>query len=577
MKTGLSASLRFTDRVGFRMGMMLTVALLPLGMIAVFQTWRMADQAGLMAEAALTGRTSEAATRERAIIQTALGAASILADSVARPETTVEACKTLMTDLVGRSPIYVYAGYINTEGHIVCSSGARTDDVSKSPTYLRFTAKPGPTIVASGTGAASGRAVLAVSQPVARAGVLLGQVVLSIPQEMVSVRAPSSNPGEGADLLLFDVSGNLLTATGGLDKAAEILPADHSLAELADMKEDSFRGLSAGGEERVFSVVTVVPGLVQALGSWKPGEAMVSGPMTGWTALLFPLMMWVVSLGVAWFAVWRLVIRHIRELRGQMRRFALGKRDTPPAVLRSAPGEIAEVSQTFHNLVRILIRDEAALEASVEEKTVLLKEVHHRVKNNLQLIASIINMQVRNLRDPNAKRVLKSVQDRVASLATIHRNLYQAEQLAAVPADQLVGDIVNQMAVASLPPGSDLRVETELRPQTLYPDQAVPLALLATEAFTNAIKYAVAPRPGEAPWVKLRMHPKGKNRLLLEITNSLGPDGIVAEEREDSTGLGSQLIEAFSSQLDAELHQGIEEGVWRVQIIFELEGFEAEA
>ena len=574
MKAGLSARLRFTDRVGFRMGMMLTVALLPLGMIAVFQTWRMADQAGLLAEAALTGRTSEAATRERAIIQTGLGAASILADSVARPETTVDACTTLMSDLVHRSAIYIYAGYVNTEGQVVCSSGSRTTDVSQSPTYLRFTAKPGPTIVASSAGAATGRAVLAVSQPVAREGVLLGQVVLSIPQDVLSVRAPSNNPGEGADLLLFDNDGNVLTATGGLDNAAAILPADHNLKELADMQETSFRGLSAGGEERVFSVVTVVPGLVQALGSWKPTAVKVNGLMTGMTALLFPLMMWMVSLGVAWFAVWRLVIRHIRELRGQMRRFALGQRDSAPPVLRSAPGEIAEVSQTFHNLARILIRDEAALEASVEEKTVLLKEVHHRVKNNLQLIASIINMQVRNLRDPNAKRVLKSVQDRVASLATIHRNLYQAEQLAAVPADQLVGDIVNQMAVASLPPGSALRVETDLHPLTLYPDQAVPLALLATEAFTNAIKYASAPGPGEAPWVKLEMRPHGGARILLEVTNSIGAEGEVSEERDGGTGLGSQLIEAFSSQLDAELHQGTEEGVWRVQIIFELDAFD---
>ncbi|MFD2440547.1 histidine kinase dimerization/phosphoacceptor domain -containing protein [Paracoccus kondratievae] len=111
------------------------------------------------------------------------------------------------------------------------------------------------------------------------------------------------------------------------------------------------------------------------------------------------------------------------------------------------------MSQTFHNMARILIRDEEAMEAAVNEKTVLLKEVHHRVKNNLQLIASIINMQIRVIDHDDARRVLRSVQDRVASLATIYRNLYQAEHLDSVHADRLIKDIINQMANATLGPG----------------------------------------------------------------------------------------------------------------------------
>src|SRR5690606_12464548 len=167
------------------------------------------------------------------------------------------------------------------------------------------------------------------------------------------------------------------------------------------------------------------------------------------SAILFTLALFFVSLTVAYFAVDHLVLRHVRELRGQMRHFAVGDRTQLPRVIREAPTEIADVSQTFHNMARILIRDEEQMENAVAEKTVLLKEVHHRVKNNLQLIASIINMQSRLLADPDAKSVLRSVQDRVASLATIYRNLYQAEHLDAVEAGRLIADIVNQMMVAS--------------------------------------------------------------------------------------------------------------------------------
>ena len=150
------------------------------------------------------------------------------------------------------------------------------------------------------------------------------------------------------------------------------------------------------------------------------------------------------------------------------------------------------MSETFRNMARIVIRDAAAREEAVAEKTVLLKEVHHRVKNNLQLIASIINMQSRVIDDTDAKRVLRSVQDRVASLATIYKNLYQAEHLESVEADRLIRDIIGQMSTASVVNDQSIQVDTQLEPLVLLPDQAVPLTLLTTEAFTNALKYAGA-------------------------------------------------------------------------------------
>ena len=232
---------------------------------------------------------------------------------------------------------------------------------------------------------------------------------------------------------------------------------------------------------------------------------------------MLPLILWAASLGVAYFAVYRLVLRHIRELRSQMRRFAIGDRSAPPPVLVDAPAEIEDMSQTFHNMARILIRDEEAMEAAVQEKTVLLKEVHHRVKNNLQLIASIINMQSRMIQHDDARQVLRSVQDRVASLATIYRNLYQAEHLDSVDADRLVSDIITQMTQASLEPTAHLRIETRLEPLVLMPDQAVPLSLLATEAFTNALKYAGAPEPGAQPWVQVTLCSEGPDLSLIHI------------------------------------------------------------
>ena len=274
--------------------------------------------------------------------------------------------------------------------------------------------------------------------------------------------------------------------------------------------------------------------------------------------------LWLVSLAVAYFAVFRMVLRHISVLRSQMRRFAIGNRSEPPPVLTDAPTEICDVSQTFHNMARILIRDEEAMEEAVAEKTVLLKEVHHRVKNNLQLIASIINMQSRVIDDPDAKRVLRSVQDRVAALATIYRNLYQAEHLDAVEAGRLIQDIVNQMVSASMEPGSGLRIETQIETLVLLPDQAVPLSLLATEAFTNALKYAGKPPGAERAWVRVQLHRDEDGCAVMTIENSLGRP---LNELE-GTGLGSQLIEAFAMQLDTDTEVTTEGNIFRLHLRF---------
>ena len=371
---------------------------------------------------------------------------------------------------------------------------------------------------------------------------------------------------DGARIVTFNSAGQALVGDfGNGSDPAGILPQGMTLDSLIPLTDTTFRATSNSGEQRVFSVVAVVPDLVYAMGSWSPQLTGIAGlNVSRFAAVLFPVALWVVSLAVAYFAVYRLVLRHVRELRGQMRRFALGNRDAPPPILESAPGEIRDVSETFHNMARIVIRDEAALEEAVAEKTVLLKEVHHRVKNNLQLIASIINMQSRVIDDTDAKRVLRSVQDRVASLATIYKNLYQAEHLESVEADRLIRDIIGQMSTASVVNDQSIQVDTQLEPLVLLPDQAVPLTLLTTEAFTNALKYAGKPPGAERAWVRVQLHRDRDGCAVLTIENSLGRP---INELE-GTGLGSQLIEAFAMQLDTESEVTTEGNVFRLHLRF---------
>lgn len=560
--------LEFTKGLGFRLGGLLSVAILPIGLISVIQTLHLSREYERSSEIALLGRTAAAAAGERALLQGALGTADALGPAVLETMSDPRACSDIMRGFVQRTVNFVYAGFTRLDGVTECSSVPGTQDMSQNPAFQQFSDSPGTLVTTTTTGMGSDRPVVVVIQPLYRGVDLLGYIGVAMTHDLLRSTHVSAMGTEGARILTFNNQGQILSSDSDTeDNLDEVLPRGQTLPSLLSRSETTFRDYSNSGEKRVFSVVPVVPGLVYALGSWNRADSGIAGiDLTRRTALILPLILWAASLAVAYFAVFRLVLRHIRELRGQMRRFAIGNRSTPPPVLTDAPAEIEDMSQTFHNMARILIRDEEAMEAAVNEKTVLLKEVHHRVKNNLQLIASIINMQIRVIDHADAKRVLRSVQDRVASLATIYRNLYQAEHLDSVQADRLIGDIINQMTNASVGPGAGLRIDTRLEPLVLMPDQAVPLTLLATEAFTNALKYSGAADPAAQPWVQVTLRMEGTGTAVLEVENS------IAESTEaEGTGLGSQLIEAFATQLEGAAEQEIDAGRFLFRLRFGVE------
>lgn len=565
--------LNFTRGLGFRLVALLSVAILPLALISLLQNLSLVGEAERNAELALMGRTASAASGERALLQSALGSADALGPAVLEAMDRSGDCSDLMRKFIESSAIYIHASFVRLNGYSDCHSSFGKDeqptDLRESAAFRAFMAAPGTQVISIPRGMVTGRSVVLVMQPLYRNSELLGYISLSLTHELLQSTHAMIYATEGAWIVTFNHRGEVLTTDGtegGL--ATAILPRDTALLDLLPLNETSFRAAAGSGEERVFTVVTVVPGLVYAVGSWSPN---IVGPglfqMSHFNAIMIPVALWLTSITVAYFAIFRLVLRHISVLRGQMRRFAIGRRSDPPPVLADAPAEIADMSQTFHNMARILIRDEEAMEEAVAEKTVLLKEVHHRVKNNLQLIASIINMQSRMIDDNDAKRVLRSVQDRVAALAAIYRNLYQAEHLDAVEAGRLIGDIISQMTNASVGPGMALRVESQIEPLTLLPDQAVPLSLLATEAFTNALKYAGTPPGEDSVWVRVLLSSPQPGHGLLEIVNSVG----VRETDGEGSGLGSQLIEAFATQLECEAFVGQQGDTYVLRLEFAIE------
>lgn len=564
---------KLVERLAVRLVLLLTIALLPLGTVAVLTSAETVREARRSAERALVGMTADAVGGKRAVIESAFASASTLGPLAMERLNQPEECRTLLSEFVRRSGVFSFVGFIEPDGQMRCLSEGPQISFTGTEAFERMLERPTASVTSRSRGLVRDEPVLIVTQPIRDGIELRGFMMITVTQRTIEFMRRISNESAPLFTVLFNHEGAMLT---GLDneEAARMMPADRALSEFVNSGTRVIHGLTGGGDYASFAVAELIPRRLYALGTW-PARSEAS---SGWQAMIMPLilpvLMWIASLGVAYFAVYRLVIRHIRTLNRQMRRFALGLRDTPPEVIEDAPSELREVSMTFQKLTRILARDEAELEASLAEKTVLLKEVHHRVKNNLQLIASILNLQMRQVHDPSARQVLQSVQDRVIGLATIHRSLYQSERLSAVRADTLIDDISRQLLTIGAAPGSGIAVRTRFDPIMMTPDKLVPLSLLLTEAVTNALKYIDKPEHGSAPWLEIALT-LDDGKVTLAVTNSLSAMAKRAEPDTNSTQLGADLIEAFAVQLEGELEQGevlSEDGrVWRLKLSFAAE------
>lgn len=157
------------------------------------------------------------------------------------------------------------------------------------------------------------------------------------------------------------------------------------------------------------------------------------------------------------------------------------------------------------------------------------------------------------------------------SLATVHKELYQTTGLTDVRADELLGDLVRQIVGMASTPGRTFRIETDFAPIPLAPDQAVPLSLLLTEGLTNAIKYAVPDAGEPSPRLSLRFAALPDRRAELTISTTAPVEPAAPAE---GTGLGSQLVNAFASQLGGEVRAGVQDGRYVMRLEFALSSLE---
>jgi PAS domain S-box-containing protein len=211
-------------------------------------------------------------------------------------------------------------------------------------------------------------------------------------------------------------------------------------------------------------------------------------------------------------------------------------------------------------------QSERKLRAAVSARDLLIAEVNHRVKNSLQMVASILNLEAHGAADETARLSLTAATARVQAIAAIHASLYEDNDLKTVRLDNHVGRLVEHLR-ASLPgkeyaPQIILKVE-ELR---LPIDKAVTLSLAINELVTNSAKHAAWPDEGGTVMVELRRD--GAEHLVLEVSdNGTGGASGLLDNDIPSSGLGKRLIRGMVAQLCGTIEEDRMNG-WKTRILF---------
>jgi PAS domain S-box-containing protein len=200
-------------------------------------------------------------------------------------------------------------------------------------------------------------------------------------------------------------------------------------------------------------------------------------------------------------------------------------------------------------------RTEALINKSLREKELLLKEVHHRVKNNLQVISSLLKLQAQQVQDNATKLLFNDSQARVRSIALLHEKLYQSSDIAGIDMDEYVRDLTSHLAQSYGTAASPIEIVTDARGVFLGVDLAMPCGLIINELVTNSFKHAFTNRPRGL--VSIRMT-QADGQIELTVTDD-GRGLPVELDVTSTTTVGLHLVRTLSEQLEAtrlEYHGG---------------------
>ena len=493
--------------------LMLAIALLPLGLIALIAAIESAHSNHVARQAEARIVAGESAARLGAAIGRTAIAMRATATALALNQGEASGCRQTLDTLATVQGVGVRLALLDTHGRLVCSTAGYRPTALVAPAPAReytVTIDPaGSGVVvsvpgATGTTSAVGLLPLAILSRMATPRHSAGPVDIGI-----------SDGGRALTLLHRDPAGGY---TGAVTSAP-----------------------IAGGQLMLNLAVPSPP--------IRPVEL---------AAMLLPIVMLVAAAVIGWLVLDQLILKPLARLQQAVDGYRPGAGGLTIPPLATPAREITQLSEAFSDLTTTVARHEAELEQGLARQTRLTREVHHRVKNNLQVVASLINLHARGVESPEVARAYASIQRRVDALAIVHRNHYAEYEtnrgVALRPLVQELAGNLRSSATDAKPPTIVIGIE----PLHVSQDNAVAIAFLVTEL----VELAMLNAPGASIAIRLARGDPGRAQLTVE-SPALRQSETLARWLGQRFG---RVIEGLARQLRTRVVRDEAGGSYRVEV-----------
>ena len=522
--------------IRFRLGAAMALALLPVLALGVLQAILSYHKDGEEHRLSLALAAERSAATARARIESA----GVLLETLA-PESVGLQCAQRLSEVSRRLQGYDNLVRFDANGRVICASSTVGADAARrnSDWFSRLNhGEQSVVVLAPPQLSPNGPALLAAERAGGAAdrfdGALAAVINLSTLRPDLHDRALPQHTEMG----LIDGEGRFLMRSN--PQAFALLPRNFA-ARAQDKGSMLYYGKDRRGEDRVYSTAPLAGDLYVVLSA--PAEGLFSwARLNPLSSVLFPLLAFTMALGAVWVVAERVVVRWLHYLQRIAAIYAKGRFTVRAVQADLAPPEIRELAHTLETMADAIVARDGSLQASLAQKDALMREIHHRVKNNLQVITSLLNMQQRTLTDLAARNAMSDTRQRISALALIYRALYQGPDLKRVDLRQFLGDLIGQLAIEQQSAGEPVRTEMDATELIIDPDKLAPFALFAVEAISNAQKHALSVKGGV---LYVRFVVNGDEAEL--SVSDQGSGALQAPVLGD--GVGRTLMTAFARQL----------------------------
>ncbi len=515
-------------------------AVLPVSILSFFQAVAARDAMNLAIEQRLTASASIVALQQRDPILMARRILETMAGDDRFTTPQADCADRFSAALKDRMPLISFASW-NGEGRLICASTLPQPAAMTAHRFWwhRVQSEQGFFLTPPMMGQIIRRPVLLAVLPKREANGSKTALTAALDLNWIQRSLAKAQLSEGVVIGIADARGRVLTSSGPTGFSKIVISAVDRRVQSIQTAQNTGSWLYAtmplyGRELFIF---------------FAEPERQLFSPVREqfWMSLTLPIGAILLSCIAAWIAIDRFVLRWLRRAGRRTRMLADGDYRLYPRDFADAPFELRRLGENLDHMAAAIAERDLALRRALIDKGAMAREVNHRVKNNLQMITSLVSLQAARLTEPLAKGLMLKTSLRVGALALVQRLIYELDgsERGLVDTERLFGELCAQLQGNFLG-SSNVEVHCQSQAGSISGDQAVAAALIVVEAVANAFQHGFP--NGPSGYINVSLTTEGRDACL-----TIRDNGVGSLDTSEAPGMGHDMMQALAEQLGGQI------------------------